>query len=73
MIASMSRRGLGMLPIGSVGIVIRYAPYRVVDDNLLVRPLDRPGEAVIHLKEVLRLKPDDEQVKEQLHRLGVQK
>jgi len=31
------------------------------------------GEGVIHLKEVLRLKPGDEQVKEQLHRLGVQK
>ena len=30
LMAWMSRRGLGMLPIGSVGIVIRSAPYRVV-------------------------------------------
>ena len=33
----------------------------------------RPDEAAVILEEVLRLKPDDEQVKEQLHRLGVQK
>ena len=41
--------------------------------GMLLVALDRPGEGVIHLKEVLRLKPGDEQVKEQLHRLGVQK
>jgi protein O-mannosyl-transferase len=40
---------------------------------MLLLALDQPGEAVIHLKEVLRLKPDDERVKEQLNRLGVQK
>lgn len=37
---------------------------------LLLAP-DQRGEAVAHLQEVLRLKPNGAQVKEQLLRLGI--
>jgi Flp pilus assembly protein TadD len=49
--------------------------YREAHSNLalLLLQLGRRDEAVVHLSEALRLKPDDANVKAQLRQLGIEK